>query len=280
MKKCLIVLTFLLFLNILSAENIWYIDYYGVSSKDLDKNMAEMTSDLYYTQLCEIKNFSVNDKRGIIPDNTIPEQSILSETNLSFYTIITKKENSSKWLETLHIINRAANSVMSSTKEFDSYYKILMEGKQELQESFIALVQNNEISNPTIPQINENNTGLKTSTELLAGTWIGDQHIEKILIMRGGRGFVIFKNGASMNISVKVEENDSTVIISQTGKANASFFPDLPRQKALEAALSAEPITWILKLTGDNTLSGVKTTLIASGDSVISGNINVEWNRK
>jgi len=282
MRKGFLFVTFMIFLSSLTAESLWNIDFYGISSNDLDKNMADMTSDLYYTQLCEIKNFSVTDKRGSIPENTIPEKSILSDTNLSFYSVISKKENSSKWNATLHVINRNQNVDMSVTKEFDSYYKILMEGKKELQESFISLVESGNTNNPAKePETSSSEAtpaSISASTENLAGTWTGEQNIEKILIMRGGRGFVIFKNGASMNISIKVE--DSTVIVSQTGKTNASFFPDLPRQQALEAALSAKPITWKLKMVADNKLQGIKNTLLENGDSIQAGDISVEWNKK
>jgi len=280
MKKTSLFITFMIFLNCMFAETVWNIDFYGVSSNDLDKNMASMTSDLYYTQLCEIKNFSVTDKRSSIEENTIPDHSVLSDSNLSFYSVIAKKEDSSKWTATLHIVNKDKNTEMTSTKEFDSYYKILMEGKQELQESFISLIQqdNNQPSETPKTQEYSSKTSVAASTENLAGSWTGENNIEKVLIMRGGRGFVIFKNGASMNISVKVD--DSTVIVSQTGKPNASFFPDLPRQQALEAALTAKPITWKLKLAADNILTGKKNTIIAVGDNITSGELDVEWTRK
>ena len=65
-----------------------------------------------------------------------------------------------------------------------------------------------------------------------------------------------------MNIDVEIQEN--TVICTQTGKSNASFFPDLPREIALVAALDAEPIKWTLNLTDENTLNGTKKTLAMS----------------
>lgn len=289
MKKIMVLFTFLVFLTPLFSDAPYEIDFYGVTSADLDKNMADMTSDLYYTQLCEIKNFEVTDKRNFF--TSIPDKDLLSENKLSFYTIISKKENSTKWIASLHIINPNQNTEYSASKEYDSYYKILMESKLELRESFISLIEDNSSKkslneNPDIPAIDmpfENSSAPKASSENLAGTWQGEENenfIEKILIMRGGRGFVIFKNGASMNISVKVSNSDSLVTITQTGKANASFFPDLPRQKALEAALSAQPITWKLKLTNDNTLTGTKTTLLADGDNIESGDLAVSWSRK
>ncbi|MCF0241963.1 MAG: hypothetical protein HUK25_04955 [Treponema sp.] len=279
MTKKILVLTFALFFSKLYAETIWTIDYYGVFSDNLDKNMADMTSELYYTQLCEIKNFQVTDKRTSIPSNNIPPQNFFSDRNLSFYTEIIQENESGKWITIIHLINRNENSELTSKKEYDSYYKILMESKSDLQKSFIALIQNNslpEAKDSFIPPQTKNL--LSASTENLAGTWQGEQNIEKILIMRGGRGFIIFKNGASMNISVKVE--NSLITVSQTGKPNASFFPELPRITAAEAALTADPITWEMYLIGENTLKGTKNTLIPNGETAVQGTVNVEWVRK
>ena len=112
---------------------------------------------------------------------------------------------------------------------------------------------------------------------MLAGTWSGEELIEKILILRGGRGFIVFKNGASMTISVSIE--GESVTVKQYGKSNASFFPELPRQEALKIAATASPIEWKLKLDG-NTLAGTKKTLVAdkkSSTGVSEGVVNVSW---
>ena len=106
-------------------------------------------------------------------------------------------------------------------------------------------------------------------------------HIEKILILRGGRGFVIFENGASMNVSV--EEAGSSVKITQTSRPNASFFPELPRALALKNAAQSQPVEWNLTLTEDGSLKGSKTTLVESRSSdtgVSRGTVDVEWKRR
>ena len=95
--------------------------------------------------------------------------------------------------------------------------------------------------------------------------------------MRGGRGFVILKNGATINVNIAI--NDSEIVISQTGKANASYFPELPRNLALTAAVSAEPIKWVLYSKNPNTLVGQKNTLINKNGSIEPGTIDVIWTR-
>ena len=162
-----------------------------------------------------------------------------------------------------------------------------MESKNILKETIKNLIENDVSPDPLQkPSVkNDSFPGESvqlTSTESLSGTWTGEENINKIVILRGGRGFVIFKNGASMNVTVTLsEENPSDIIILQNGRANASFYPELPRNMALKAALDASPIRWILKLTDSNTLTGNKETLLpeTDGDSYKIGLLKVKWEK-
>lgn len=244
--------------------------------------MAKMTSDLYYTQLNEIQEISVIDNRSSICLEAIPEKTSLSNINLSFFTEITKLKDSEIWLTTIHIVNAAKNEEHTKTKEYDSFYKILMESKNTLKDTIKNLLENNgeETADNTFnKQIAE--TQSITSTETLSGTWSGEDFIDKIVILKGGRGFVIFNNGASMTISVTLDNSsgENQVIITQKGKSNASFYPDLPRPIALNAALEAKPIEWNLTLLDNNTLKGTKKTIKAKDETYEYYDLNVKWNR-
>lgn len=295
-KKEKLFKTFLTFLftiyfsNSLFAQNALKIDYFGIISSEIDENMYKLTSDLYYTQLCEISNFSVTDKRKDTPLSSQPSLSEITKDSLAFFTLIEKAGENGKWNATLCVINKTNGEKKTQTKEYDSYYKILMEPKSVLQTSIKDLIsknqknsisqsQNTKPQNITSP--NEQDAENMTITENLSGTWTGEDIIDKIVIMRGGRGFVIFKNGASMNILVNLSGNDNSQIeIIQNTRANASFYPDIPRQLALKEALTAEPIKWTFTLVDDDTLSGTKSTLVSEGDVIKPGFVNVTWNRK
>lgn len=286
-KECLfIVLLFSFFSTIpVFAEDQYLIDYYGIVSTEIDLNMSKMTSDLYYTQLCDINEFLVNDMRTESSLKNIPDMANLSYENLSFYTIIKKKENSSKWISTINIVNPKMNIKQSESKEYDSFYKILMEPKSVLQESIRNLLENKSSDNiaETFDSIEktQNNSSI-TSTEFLSGTWTGEENIDKIVIMRGGRGFVIFTNGASMNITIELknQNTENNIIIKQNGRANASYFPELSRTVALKEAINAEPIVWTFSLTNENTLTGSKRTLIEDNGNVSPADLNSVWKRK
>lgn len=153
-----------------------------------------------------------------------------------------------------------------------------MESKIILKDSLEKLIANAPSSPDTDIFTQEiSSKPAVTSTENLSGTWSGEDYIDKIVILRGGRGFVIFNNGASMTISVKLSGAD--VIITQNGRSNASFYPDLPRQNALTAALEAEPIEWKLTFADNNTLTGSKKTIKANGETFEYNTIKVKWNR-
>ena len=266
----------------LSAQS-YNIDYYGIVSKEIDSNMSKMTSDLYYTQLSEINNFNVEDKRSAPCLSDRPAAEEFSESSLAFFTVITKDEKSDKWITTYWVVDKNKNEEHSKKKTYDSFYKILMEPKDVLKETIKQLIENDSgtkgITTASQDLPFKQGTAI-TSTEELSGTWGGEDNINKIVIMRGGRGFVIFNNGATMNITVELSDSEGkNVIVTQKGRSNASFYPDLARTAALNAAVSAEPIKWTLILVDENTLKGTKDTLLPDGDGYKAGSLSVTWSR-
>ena len=259
----------------------YIIDYYGINYEAIDSNMAKMTSDLYYTQLCEIPNFTVNDRRIDSSKSFSPDQNIFSEDNLTFYTEVKRITNSSKWETIIHVLNKKEESEHTKRNEYDSFYKILMESKTTLQTSIKNLIENKQEDLPDQNDSIFSNSNEVVSSEILSGTWKGEDFIDKIVILRGGRGFIIFKNGASMNILISISEESGKnyVKVTQNGRSNASFFPELPRPTALVAAVSADPIEWTLLLNDMNTLTGTKKTLLPEQDSYSVKTVNVTWNR-
>ena len=229
------------------AAQSYSIDYYGIVSTEIDANMSKMTSDLYYTQLSEINNFTVTDKRSSPSLSERPDSSDFSEGRLSFFTLITKDSKSDKWITTYYVVDKSKNEEHSKKKTYDSFYKLLMEPKDVLKNTIKQLIENDSSATSITASVQNSAASEVTgssiaSTEELSGTWGGEENINKIVIMRGGRGFVIFNNGASMNITVELSgpEGSRKVVITQKGNSNASFYPELKRTAALSAAVSAK----------------------------------------
>lgn len=272
-----------LILMSLAASFADTVEFYATVSSSTDDNMIKMTTDLLYTQFQSLDGYSVSDKRTEV--FTPPSDS----PNISFYADI-QEDYDGGWICTLNAYRMGKN--VSFTKKYDSYYKILMDSKASIENLLLNLTANAELkkqeelaeTGPEDEKKEEEKPILRQRNPVmdsLAGTWTGEELIEKILILRGGRGFIVFKNGASMNILVSVSMDGNSVTVKQNGKSNASFFPELPRQEALKNAATASPIEWNLVFNG-NTLEGTKRTLVAdkkSSTGVSEGTINVFWTK-
>ena len=276
MKKTVL---FLIISTIFSFQLICQnkIGFFMAVSDSSDTATINLTQDLYFQKLSLLPNVVVSDLR----------ETKFSSTNLSeypdldfvFYPEI--QENGTGWKCIFHATKVSSNQNYTSEKAYDSYYMILMDAKNEVTK-FIDKLNSptNEsfmVENSTTGSISSSIESF-VSIENLSGTWVGENFIDKIVILRGGRGFVIYQNGASMNISIKIE--DDKLIATQTSKSNASYFPEISREKALELAPTAEPIEWQLNIKNSTELEGTKYTLTEkSQNSPEFSNIPVKWKK-
>lgn len=257
------------------------VAFFGIYSPDADKNMLSMTEDLYFKQLSDM-DLSIKDNRSdsFSENYDSKKEALFSECEETFaFFIIIKKNTSEKWECSINLRNIETKKTKSISKEYDSYYKILMDSKTNLKASIKSLFDETE-ENQTI--VKKSVSTKSVTTESIAGTWTGEDAIAKIVIMRGGRGFVVFKNGATMNISVSItafENNTNTINVKQNGSNNASFFTDLNRKLALESAVTAKPIEWNFLLQNDGTLKGEKSTLIEKNGTAENALIPVIWTK-
>lgn len=265
MKKNLILLiAFLqsLFVSEAFSQKLSQIDFYGIASKDTEKNMLSMTEDIFLAQLKELE-YNIADKRkssfseDFFSGTADFSASDVPETGC-FYAVISKISQND-WEMKLILKIHGCEEPKTSVSNYNSYYKILMDSKVSLRGIVENLAKNYSAEDSSEKKIS------RISFESLAGSWNDGKYLNKIVIMRGGRGFVIFKNGAPMNISVKINDEPDgtqTIEISQTSGNNASYFPEIDRPKALETAMQAAPVVWKFKMEAPDILSGTIETLV------------------
>ncbi len=271
------------------AETLRKVDFYGVISPDADEGTVSMTDDLFYKQL-EDRRLAVSDRRGAdfsrqYMETGSPDFSDSDPEAYAFFVYIRKDADADgQWSCSVNVRDPQSGKTSAYSRSYDSYYKILMEAKAAVAGAFAGLAAGGTDTSGR-PAEKEAPAFAAGSTETVAGTWSGEQNIDKIVILRGGRGFIIFSNGASMTITVAVSQDESgsvRVQARQTGRSNASFFPELPRKVALESAIHANPVEWNLVLTSADRLEGTKTTLLQpeSGGLPEEGQIDVSWTRR
>lgn len=250
--------------------------FYTGASSEGDPATIKITQDLFFSQLNSLDIFNVYDKRETEYSPAVIKEHASSGAVL-FYAEIYEKNG--EWFSKLHLVEAASGKESVLQNSYDGYYKILTEAKNSLNTLIKQFNEGNRVSEQTaVPD-----SGAKgVNAENISGTWFGEEHIDKIILLRGGRGFVIFKNGASMNISVTI--NGSSIIAVQQGKPDASFFPEIPREAALVNAPDAPPVRWELTVEGASSMKGIKSSLVAEYDqagtlSVKQGLIPVHWHR-
>jgi hypothetical protein len=250
----------------LAGQSPSIIFYYGTVSNSSDSSIISMTEELFYTQLAQLDKYSVIDRRDIRYSEDVLRQA---DGAAVFYAEI--MESGGAWECTLHALNPSRQKHALFSKKYDTYYKILTEAKTSLASVL------RDLEEPSRQGGGDAAAPAQVSLNALAGNWSGDSTINKVVLLRGGKGFVIFKNGASMNIDVNIEKN--AVTITQTSKPNASFYPDLPREIALVAAQTAPPIEWVFTMTDTNTLTGVQKTVRVADSAASPVEISAVWKR-
>ncbi|MDR1785127.1 MAG: hypothetical protein LBR23_01490 [Spirochaetaceae bacterium] len=245
------------------------IVFYGALSNSEDAAIITMTDELFYSQLQALPNYTLVDRRNI----PFSEEVLASQGEAIVFHAEIMQEGAA-WDCTLYAMVPSANKSAAYTRKYDTYYRILTDAKGSLS-SLLGSLEGDGAA----PRV-ESQGRLPLSLASLAGNWSGGRDINKVVLLRGGRGFVIFKNGASMNIEVKIE--DSQVIVLQTSKPNASFYPDMPRDVALLVAKEAPPIQWNFSLTDADTLTGAQKTvrLPQDSDSLEAAEVPAIWKRR
>ena len=252
------------------------VEFYSLSSSLSDTSKTKMTEDLFFTQLLSLPEYRVVDKR---PESYTGTAASQNQDTMVFHGELQEKD--SKWICTLTLEQPHLNKKAQVTGNYDSYFKILSDAKSSISQLFANIASSDASAASATDSLQ--NTIVTPTYDNLSGTWSGESSVNKIVLLRGGRGFVIFNNGASMNIKVEIQGN--TIICTQSGKSNASFFPELPREVALVAATNAQPITWTLTLASNSTLTGTKKSLQAIMEAetavgVETSTTQVTWTRQ
>lgn len=252
MKKSLVITIalFLFSISLFSQSISKEIGFFAPIYNTKDETTAKLIVDLYFNHLLTNNTIQLFDFRT----RAFSENLEFEDLGINIALSIEVFDSEKKWTIIFHALTETKKS--SKEKTYDSYYQVLLEAKNELN----SFIESLEISSDVLAKDSNTKTDANHVTmtlDSIAGTWFTDTSIDKIIILRGGRGFVIFKNGASMNISVQIK--GSQIIALQTSKTNASFLPELPRELALRvAAEGLAPLEWIMSAQTENEMVGEK----------------------
>ena len=258
------------------------VAFVHMHSQDIAPALERTINEVVFSFTTEIKNYSVKDF-----GDTLEKIAISSPEILYIFTGNIVGFEDGIRLE-IYFKDKNLERVRYLAKDYEGTSKILLESRLlvkelfELKDSIDLARISFENARNSLPQNTQPENDIRSfveeefnkifSVDSLAGAWYGeDGEVEKVMIMRGGRGVAIWVSGISLLLDVKLENGILT--ISQKGVPQPRQFVNLPDNIANIAAKSAKPIVWQFSVDQDlKVLSGLKrmSSVQYANDKIVS----------
>lgn len=284
-----VMIAFLLFNTVFIAQELPVVGVYSLISIDTSETVRRSVNDLVFSFIREQRNYRVLDMRN----DSLPEDlSIPPGANYIFYG---KLVNRSDGIQ-LELVLKGGifNTTRLLSRIYENSNRILLESRMLVRDLFdqsIALPEPSsaEITKPlslsdSQSDINEENLQHIKNIDSLSGSWRGGEGIEKVMILRGGRGVAVFESGIS--ISLELINGNNELFIRQKGPLLIRQFLNLPDAIAQQAVSIVPPLEWRFLVTPDyKKLVGINKTVIIKhdGKNILSmDNVEVKtvWSRE
>ncbi len=272
-KDAKIVLVFFtLFLGVshLSAESSPVkVAFLYIDAVDVSNQLERTINEILISFTSEVKGYVVEDFKAA------NEKIVVTASDVSY--VFTGRVVGIEDGVRLELVfkNRALEMVRCVYKDYEGTSKVLLESRLLVREIFnmpddIEMARTSHLAarvgnsaedsvNADVKSLVEEEFNKIYTLDSLAGAWYGeDGEVEKIMIMRGGRGVAIWASGISILLDLKLQ--DGVLIVSQKGSPQPRQFVSLPDDIAFLAARVAKPIIWQFNVDQDlKVLSGLKT---------------------
>ncbi len=289
--QTVIIALFLCFLPVtaLNAQAAPVVAVYALSANDVGDAVTRTVADLIFSFIREQKAYRMLDMRG----EGLPRD--LGVPDGADYLFYGKLENRPDGLKLELVLKGGPFGVTRLiSRVYENSNRILLESRVLVRDLFD---QSLALPDPPDP----NGIKLATSTDggtpdssasglswqavrnidALAGSWRGEEGVEKIMILRGGRGVAVLSSGVSVSLELTVSGDE--LIVRQKGAPTVRQFIDLPDPVARQAAAIAPPLEWRFLISGDQrNLGGTKKTVTIRNDgknilAMESIILNVTW---
>jgi hypothetical protein len=267
------VILFLMIQVTLAAEDKPSVAAFSLEASDTPEIVARTVNDLVFSFVRELRDYHILDMRTEpLPAN----MNVPDGTDYIFYGYLVNQSDGIK----LELVLRGGPFAITRkiSRIYDNTNRILLESRMLVRVLFdqtVALPDPAEntaspITGSTVESVapeTASDAPLQpvSSVDSLAGSWRGEEGVEKVMILRGGRGILVLSSGASLSLDLQISGSD--LLVRQKGAATPRQFIDLPDPVARQAADIAPPLEWRFMITADQkTLSGTKKTVVIKND--------------
>lgn len=256
-----------------NAQSVPSVAVFSLYSNDLGENITVSVNDLIFSFIRELRTYRTIDMRT----DTLPlDMSVPDGTDYLFFGTISDQPDGIKLELVLKGGPQGVTRLIS--RVYENSNRILLESRMLVRDLFDQSVRLPDPDEPLYAQglpeshasdVDENPEAQElvsvSSIDSLAGSWEGESGIDRIMLLRGGRGVAVLSSGVSISLEVIVSNGD--LLVRQKGNANPRQFDDLPDPVARQAANIAPPIEWRFLISKDQKiLSGTKKTVVIRND--------------
>lgn len=222
------------------------VGVFKLESKNITEQTAVTISNAIFNFVKELKKYDIIDMRS----TPVSETDARQRFDYVFAGKVTGLENGIQ-LE-LMLKNASDDITRRISKIYQSVNLILLDSRILVSDIFDRSVNLSAAYNlEDIPNKDTNDEVEKVKNiDILSGSWQGEEGIERVEIMRGGRGIALLSSGITILLQIKVD--DGYLTINQSGKPSSRQFVNLPDEIAKKAAEAGKTPSWKFLVSADN----------------------------
>ena len=225
---------------------------YQLQAPTMSEQTVQTVDNLVFSFIKELKTYTIFDVRAQpVPADFPVDISV----DYIFYGVLKEVPEGIK-LE-LILQGKEDQVTRKISKVYENINKILLDSRLLVLNLFDFSVRLEGLadSSPQTQQITE--FEYIETVDSLAGSWKGEQGLDRVMILRGGRGMAVFSSGVSVSLDLKID--NGYLLVTQKGSLQPRQFLNLPDEIARQAVQKTNPPQWRFLVSPDKKiLSGTK----------------------
>ena len=225
---------------------------YQLQAPAISEQTAQTVDNLVFSFIKELKAYAIFDLRNQSVPADFPNDSAID------YIFFGALEDVPEGIKLELILKGRKDQVTRIiSKVYDNINKILLDSRLLVFNLFDFSVPLEQLAR-SLPQTEQNTEfGYIETVDSLAGSWKGEPGLDRVMILRGGRGMAVFSSGVSVSLDLKIE--NGYLLVTQKGNLQPRQFLNLPDEIARQAVQKTNPPQWRFLVSSDKKiLSGTK----------------------
>ncbi|MGI5089860.1 TP0183 family DNA metabolism protein [Treponema sp. OMZ 805] len=225
---------------------------YQLQAPTISEQTAQTVDNLVFSFIKELKTYTIFDLRKAPVPADFPNDTAI---DYIFFGALEEVPEGIK-LE-LILKGRTEQLTRIISKVYDNVNKILLDSRLLVFNLFDFSVPLEQLAR-SLPQTEQNTEfGYIETVDSLAGSWKGEPGLDRVMILRGGRGMAVFSSGVSVSLDLKID--NGYLLVTQKGSLQPRQFLNLPDEIARQAVQKTNPPQWRFLVSPDKKiLSGTK----------------------